>query len=467
MAFFPVLLCGGFGTRLWPLSRRETPKQFVIWDDGKLLFERAYERATSHPQAVEVICLGNTQHRILIEALCGSNAKTKLLLEPMSRNTAASIASAALLLTETNPRAVLACIPSDQHIGDTNAFHRALTRTLEIAEDGWIVIMGVVPREASQSYGYILPGDSVGEDARRVRTFFEKPNAEDALTYVQSGYLWNSGMVIARADVLIAALHKHVPNVLSASRAALDNAVRDDKSVVLDAESFSACEAVSFDYAVLEQEKNIAVVDFRGDWSDVGSWPEFAKLYKSTIDENQLIGCAAAKSCINTMIYSPERLTVALGLRDCVVVDTPDAVLVGKKSALGELRTIVAELEIAGKEEVIRKRRVDRPWGYFESITSGPGYQVKRITVKPGAALSLQYHNHRAEHWVIVQGLARVTCNEKTFELKANQSTYLPQKSVHRLENPGADILEVIEVQHGHYLGEDDIVRLEDQYGRQ
>jgi mannose-1-phosphate guanylyltransferase / mannose-6-phosphate isomerase len=467
MTVLPVILCGGSGTRLWPLSRRDVPKQFVVSKDNKTLFQRTYERAESHPAVRDVICICNTAQRFLVDsALEHTGWKGPLILEPVPRNTAASIASTALLVAEKDPTAILVCIPSDQDIGNIKAFHAAVTQSVAVARKGWLTIMGVAPREASTSFGYILPGESIGDGARRVRCFAEKPNVDDAQRYVSDGYLWNSGMVIARADVLIAALDKCVPQILKACRAAIQGAQRVSKDIFLDAAPFASCEAISFDHAVLEREKDLAIVDFDEDWNDVGSWPEFAKLYEADLEKNRLIGQVAAKSCRNTLIYSPVRLTVALGLRDCIVVDTPDALLVAERSMITELKNTVAELDAAGKEEVVRHKRVVRPWGYFEVMAVGLGFQVKRIAVLPSAALSLQYHNYRSEHWVVVRGVATVTCDEQKFELKSKESTYIPLKSVHRLENLGTELLEVVEVQYGNYLGEDDIVRLDDQYGR-
>jgi mannose-1-phosphate guanylyltransferase / mannose-6-phosphate isomerase len=467
MTVIPVILCGGSGTRLWPLSRRDMPKQFVVSKENKTLFVRTYERAKSHPAVREIICVCNSAQRFLVDsALEGTDRKGSLILEPVARNTAASIASAALLVADKDPTAVLVCMPSDHDIGNTEAFHAAVTKSMSTARKGWLTLLGVVPREASGSFGYILPGESIGDGARRVQCFAEKPNADDARRYVSEGYLWNSGMVIARADVLIAAFEKHAPQVLNACRAALKNAQRDSNGITLDTDAFASCQSISFDYAVLEREKTLAIVDFDGNWNDVGSWPEFAKFYEADQDENRLFGQITAKGCRNTLVFSPERLTVALGLRDCIVVDTPDALLVAESSTIGELKNVVAELELAGKEEVAHHKRVVRPWGYFEVMAGGAGFQVKRIAVMPSAALSLQYHNHRSEHWVVVRGRATVTCDERKFELKQKESTYIPVKSVHRLANPGTELLEIIEVQHGNYLGEDDIVRLDDQYGR-
>jgi mannose-1-phosphate guanylyltransferase / mannose-6-phosphate isomerase len=466
MTVLPVILCGGSGTRLWPLSRRDMPKQFVVSKENKTLFLRTYERAKSHPAVREVICICNNAQRFLVESALGGTGQGSLILEPVPRNTAASIASAALLVAEKDPTAVLVCIPSDHDIGDTEAFHAALTQSLATAKKGWLTLLGVVPREASGAFGYILPGESIGDGARRVRRFAEKPNANDAQRYVSEGYLWNSGMVIARADVLISALEKYVPQILQACRAAVQTAKREPNGIVLDADPFASCQSISFDHAVLERENSLAIVDFDEDWNDVGSWPEFAKFYEADHEKNRLVGEVTAKGCKNTLVFSPERLTVALGLLDCIVVDTPDALLVAERSMIAELKNAVAELEAAGKEQVVHHKRVVRPWGYFEVISGGPGFQVKRIGVLPSAALSLQYHNHRSEHWVVVRGVATVTCDERKFELKQKESTYIPLKSVHRLENPGTELLEVVEVQHGSYLGEDDIVRLDDQYGR-
>jgi mannose-1-phosphate guanylyltransferase/mannose-6-phosphate isomerase len=466
---YPVILCGGSGTRLWPLSRRDLPKQFAVVREGKSLFERTYERASSYPPADGTVCVGHQDYRFLIKELTqNSGKKNILILEPAPRNTAPAIASAALYLAEAEPDSIIMCMPADHEIASTEFFHNTLTEAVHAAAAGWIAILGVTPSHAATSFGYIRPGKPIENagSARKVDRFVEKPDEQTALQYVRDGYRWNSGMVVGRVDVIIDALARHVPDVLAACRTALSGATEEYGHISLEPDAFLACESISFDHAVLEKDDRVAVVDLDGEWSDVGNWTELAKLYPQDAQLNRSVGQAEMRSCEEVLVHSPERLTVALGLRNLVIVDTADALLVADRSKLDDLKGVVGELAAAGRVEVASHRRVARPWGSYEAIDRGGNYQVKRITVKPGGALSLQYHHHRAEHWVVVKGRARVTCAERQFDLNENESTYIPKGAVHRLENPGSEPLQLIEVQSGTYLGEDDIVRLEDSYGR-
>jgi mannose-1-phosphate guanylyltransferase/mannose-6-phosphate isomerase len=465
---FPVLLCGGSGTRLWPLSRRDEPKQFVIYKEGQSLLRRTYERAKFHPQAKTVVCVGNAAHEFLIRDAVGNSSEGDLLiLEPQARNTAASIACAALLLEGADPDAILACMPADHDIGSQQVFHATVSSAIRVAEEGWITILGVVPQEPSSSLGYIAAGAGIGTlGARHVERFIEKPAPEKAAAYLAGGYLWNSGIVIAQAGVLVAALERHVPDVLVACRSALAKATRTGNALKLEECSFLSCPTISFDYAVLEREQKLAVVDFAGQWCDVGNWPEYSRFYPADIEGNRVIGNVKAKSCMDSIVIGSERLSVVLGLREAIVVDTPDALLVADRSRLSELKDVVTELQLAGREEVIHHLKVLRPWGHYRTIFQTKGYSVKNIAVNPGASLSLQYHHHRSEHWVVTKGVGLVTCNDRKFELASNESVYIPCGAVHRLENTGRGVLELIEVQLGEYLAEDDIVRLEDRYGR-
>jgi mannose-1-phosphate guanylyltransferase/mannose-6-phosphate isomerase len=466
--FFPVILCGGSGIRLWPLSRQEFPKQFAVLRDGKSLFERTYERARTFPLADAVVCIGHQDYRFLIKEVTQRfGAGGVLLLEPAVRNTAAAIASTALYLAQGEPDAIMLCMPADHEIPSVESFHARLTEASRLAEAGWIVTLGVKPSRAATSFGYIRPGELLGGAGigRRVDHFVEKPDEAAALEYVRGGYRWNSGIVVGRLDVIIDALSRHAPGVLESCRRALAGAVEEFGHLSLPSEPFLACESISFDHAVLEKEDRVAVVDFDGEWSDVGSWTELARLYPGE-QSNHKLGPVEMRSCRDLLVHSPDRLTVALGLRNLLIVDTSDALLIADRSKLDDLRAVVGELSAAGRTEVVSHRRVARPWGSYEGIDRGESYLVKRITVNPGAALSLQYHHHRAEHWVVVSGTARVTCSGRQFDLKENESTYIPRGAVHRLENPGSRPLHLIEVQSGDYLGEDDIVRLEDSYGR-
>jgi mannose-1-phosphate guanylyltransferase/mannose-6-phosphate isomerase len=373
----------------------------------------------------------------------------------------------ALCVAQRDPQGILACMPADHVIGGGTAFQETVSNAAATAEAGWIVILGVAPSYPATSFGYIQPGKALdGGGARKVARFVEKPGEAQAKDYVRNGYLWNSGMVVARADVLLHALERHAPDVLGLCRQALDRASEDLGAIVLDQASFSSARSIAFDYAVLEQHDRIAVVEFEGNWSDLGSWPETAKLYPADENDNRSVGEVRLKDCKMSFVHGQGRLVVGIGLRNVAIVDTTDALLVADLSKIDGLKDAVGEMSQLEQPEAISHRRVYRPWGHYEPVDRGEKYQVKRITVKPGGVLSLQYHHRRAEHWVVVKGQALVTCGDKQFLMYENQSTYIPQGAIHRLENPGSDPLELIEVQSGSYLGEDDIVRVSDYYGR-
>jgi mannose-1-phosphate guanylyltransferase / mannose-6-phosphate isomerase len=467
--FSAVILCGGSGTRLWPMSRSDTPKQFAIMIDGKSLFQRTYDRVIGHPALDRVVCLTHRNHRFEVRAVTGeSEDRNTVILEPTSRNTAAAIACAALFAAREDPSTILACLPADHDIGEVERFHQSLSKAVHVASDGWLTVLSVVPREASTAFGYLLPGEQLSKKpyARRLKSFIEKPDPIHANEFIQAGYRWNSGMIVARADVLIDALKQHVPDLLASCTAALPDGQDEFRNINLEAKSFAACQNISFDHAVLEKHHRIAVVDLDAGWTDVGSWNEFAKFQPADGSGNRIAGEVLTRSCEESFIHSPDRLTVALGLKNLIVIDTRGALLVAERSKLAGLKDVVVDLVKEGRTEATSHCRVTRPWGAYECIDRGQGFQVKRITVRPGEALSLQYHNHRAEHWVVVKGQAVVTCSDRRFLLSENESTYIPKGAVHRLENHGNELLELIEVQFGTDLNEDDIVRLDDAYGR-
>ena len=468
---FPIVLCGGAGTRLWPLSREELPKQFVPIAGDHSLLEMTLARARLLARDERVLCVAGEAHRFLTgETLDAMGMDSKLLLEPAPRNTAPALGCAALWALSVDRDAVLACLPADHHIADGDAFARVIGEAVSGAQAGWWMTLGVTPDHASTAYGYIEAGAALGDGlaGHQVQRFIEKPDRETATRLIADGHLWNAGIFVVRADQMLEALAKHAPAVANACKAAMAGLAADGRFLRMDGQAISASPSISIDYAVLEHHDRIGVLPFAGAWSDVGSWSAVAEVASSPDDGcgNRGEGDIRFVDCHNTYLYSPNRLTVALGLEDLVVIDTPDALLVARKDRAEDVREIVDALKREGREEALVHRRQARPWGSFESTDRGERFQVKRITVKPGASLSLQYHHHRSEHWTVVAGTARVTCNENVFTLSENESTYIPCGAVHRLENPGEEPLELIEVQCGSYLGEDDIVRLEDKYGR-
>ena len=465
----PVIMCGGSGTRLWPVSRKQSPKQFVPMIGESSLFDLTLLRASAISDSGKMICIANQAYKHQIEnALARKNLNADIVLEPMARNTAAALGSAALVSSERDPGSVLVCLPSDHVCPDSAAFAASIDIAAQHARAGMWMTLGVTPRFVTSAYGYILPGEVLPGDglAVRVRQFAEKPDANMAEMIIADGGLWNAGVFVVTAENLIDALEEHAPDILKSCRTALSQAERDGDTVHLNEDAFAACRAESIDYAVLENHENAGMVPLDAEWSDAGSWNSVSALTEPDASGNRLDGDIQVFGGKNNYVRSPHKLSVVLGVEDLVVVDTPDALLVTTKGASEDLKTAIASLETQEREELENHRLVTRPWGTFESLERGEGYQVKRLTVTPGSVLSLQYHHHRSEHWVVVRGTALVTRDEQEFELKKNESTYIPQGAVHRLKNPGEDILEIIEVQLGSYLGEDDIVRLEDQYGR-
>jgi mannose-1-phosphate guanylyltransferase/mannose-6-phosphate isomerase len=465
----PVILCGGSGTRLWPLSRKSFPKQFVPLIGDKSLLTLTLERVGM--LGPDLLCVAAEDHRFLItDAMDDAGLQGRVILEPHARNTAAAIALAAI---EVGDDGLLLVCPADHHIPDTAVFRRVIEQGMPAAQAGSIVTFGVVPTFPSTAYGYIEAGNALGadKDVRAVLRFIEKPAADKATALLLAGnVLWNAGIFLARADVLLDALRKHAPDILdqcAAAMAACDTDKRDGHHFIRpQAALFSACRAESIDYAVLEHNDNIAVVPFAGIWSDVGSWNAVAGLTPADGDGNRVEGKGVVLGARNTFIHAPHRTVVALGTTNLLIIDTPDAVLIADQDHAEQVKHVVGMLESRQQPEAGMHRKVGRPWGWYDSIDAGERFQVKRIAVKPGASLSLQMHHHRAEHWIVVCGTAEVTRGEEIFLLTENQSTYIPVGEVHRLRNPGKTMLEMIEVQSGTYLGEDDIVRLEDHYGR-
>ena len=463
----PVILCGGSGTRLWPLSRKSFPKQFVPLIGDKSLLQLTLERVgqLGGATSVEVLCVASEEHRYLVlEAMQAAGVSGSVILEPVARNTAAAMALAAL---KAQPGQWLLFCPADHHIPDARAFAAMVEQGKSAAGQGAIVSFGVRPSYPSTAYGYIEQGALRPDTSFSVARFIEKPSLGKAQDLIlQGNFLWNAGIFLCKASTLLEALEAHAPDILASCRKAMDAAVYDESFIRPQTQAFAACRAESIDYAVMENHANIAVVPFTGAWSDVGSWNAVADMTLPDVNGNRVAGQGLAIEATKTYIHAPYRPVVALGTHDLLIIDTPDAVLVATADHAESVKIVVAELEARRTPQAAMHRKVSRPWGSYDSIDMGERFQVKRIVVKPGATLSLQKHYHRAEHWIVVKGTARVTRGEKTFLLTENQSTYIPIGELHRLHNPGKTPLEMIEVQSGSYLGEDDIVRYEDSYGR-
>ncbi len=464
----PVILCGGSGTRLWPLSRKALPKQFVPLIEGKSLMQLTLQRVAALNNANDrprVMCVASEAHRFLTEeAMRMAGVKGDIILEPVARNTAPAMALAAL---HADAADLLLFCPADHHIPDAVAFVDMVNRASAAAEAGALITFGVNPSFPSTAYGYLEKGPLKADGSYAVSKFIEKPDAQTAVSLLLRGdTLWNAGLFLCRADVLLAALQLHAPDILQSCRKAMLDVVRDGRFLRPEVKAFSACRAQSIDYCVMEKQEGIAVFPFHGAWSDVGSWNAVADLSQPDAQNNRVFGQGTVLQSEGTYIHAPCRPVVALGTKDLLIIDTPDALLVAARTHVEDVRLVVAALEARQTPEATQHRRVARPWGWFDGVESGDRFQVKRIMVRPGASLSQQMHHHRAEHWVVVKGVAEVTRGIKTFLLTENQSTYIPIGEVHRLRNPGKTELEIIEVQSGSYLGEDDIVRFADEYGR-
>ena len=465
LPIIPVILSGGSGTRLWPLSREVYPKQFLPLVGDDTMLQATWKRVASIAGKPPIV-VANQEHRFMAaEQLRECNvAPQALILEPIGRNTAPAIAIAALQALSNGDDALLLVLPSDHVVRNEPAFHAAVQQAAVAAEAGKLVTFGIVPTAPETGYGYIkaVSGDGV----RAVERFVEKPNLQTAEQYVASGeYYWNSGMFLFKASRYLSELEALQPAILAACRTALDKASRDNDFVRLDADAFAASPNDSIDYAVMEKTADAAVVPLDAGWNDVGSWSALWDVSDKDADGNAYHGDVIALDCKDSYAYGT-RLITMVGLRDVVVVETDDAVFVGHKDRVQDVKEIVGKIKRDGRSEAAAHRKVYRPWGAYDSIDSGTRFQVKRITVKPGATLSLQMHHHRAEHWIVVSGTAEVTRGEEVILLTENQSTSIPLGVTHRLKNPGRLPLELIEVQSGSYLVEDDIVRFEDSYGR-
>ena len=472
MQIHPVILCGGSGTRLWPMSRGGYPKQYLKLTGEHTLVQQTALRLRGIADITAPVVVTNNEQRFLVaEQLRQVDvASSAIVLEPVSRNTAPAIAVAALLALRDSPDALLLVLPSDHVIAGEAAFIKAAEAAAQIAKDGYLVTFGIAPTEPHTGYGYIRSGASLvdGEQTFAVDSFVEKPDAETARRFIDEGrYYWNSGMFMLKASTYMEELRRCEPEIALQAELSLKGAQHDQDFVRLDAQAFGACPDISVDHAVMEKTKRAAVVAVSDlGWNDIGSWTALADIAAHDAQGNALIGDVLTDAVTNSYIRAEHRLVAAIGLDNVVIVETADAVLVAHRDQAQDVKKIVAQLNAMGRHESVTHRRVVRPWGSYEGIDSGDRFQVKRIIVSPGAQLSLQMHHHRAEHWIVVKGTALVTNGDKEIILTENQSTYIPVGITHRLLNPGKIPLELIEVQSGAYLGEDDIVRFEDTYGR-
>ncbi len=466
----PVLLSGGSGTRLWPLSREAYPKQFLPLAGDDTMLQATWLRVAALADAAHalnrpIVVAGEDLRFLVAEQLRQIGAPVPaILLEPIGRNTAPAIAAAALQAMAAGDDPLLLVLPSDHVVRDADAFRNAVRVAMPAAEAGALVTFGIVPNAPETGFGYIQA--AAGDGVRKVLRFVEKPDAATAQSYLGAGgYFWNSGMFLLRASRYLEELQRFRPEIVDAVRAAFEGAARDGDFIRLDKQAFSSCPSDSIDYAVMEKTDAAMVLPVDIGWNDVGSWSALWDVSEQDGDGNAHHGDVIAIDSRNSYAYA-QRLVALVGVDDLVVVETDDAVLVARKDKVQQVKDVVATLKSQQRTQAALHREVHRPWGSYDSVDAGDGFQVKRIKVKPGARLSLQSHTRRAEHWIVVRGVARVTRDNDVFELFANQSTYIPIGAKHRLENPGAEMLELIEVQSGDYLGEDDIVRYEDVYGR-
>lgn len=465
----PVIMAGGSGSRLWPLSRQLNPKQFLCLTDSQnsMLQSTMLRLEGLDHELPLIIC--NEEHRFLVAEQLRQLGKVRaeILLEPAARNTAPALALAALRLIAEGADPLMLVLAADHLIENIEAFHSSIKTAKRLAETGKLVTFGVVPTSAETGYGYLQKGEALSGNSFVVSRYVEKPDSENAQRYLASGdYLWNSGMFLFRASRYIEELSKFRPDILEACQNAIARCAQDGDFIRADQESFTACPDESVDYAVMERTADAVMVSLDAGWSDIGSWAALWSVSEKSAQGNSIAGDAMIHNTRNTLIRAEHRLVATVGLEDLIIVETKDAVLVAHKDHVQDIKHIVETIKLEGRHEHISHREAYRPWGMYDSVDHGARYQVKRITVKPGAKLSLQMHHHRAEHWVVVSGTARVTNGEKTYLITENQSTYIPIGQIHTLENPGVIPLELIEVQSGSYLGEDDIVRYEDKYGR-
>ncbi|WP_111748689.1 mannose-1-phosphate guanylyltransferase/mannose-6-phosphate isomerase [Salinisphaera orenii] len=466
----PVILTGGNGTRLWPLSRQAQPKPFLSLNGGLTLLQATLTRIAADERTASPLVVCNSEHRFLVAEQCNEVQRDPelVLLEPNGRDTAPALTTAAMAASESNDEdAVLLVMPADHVFRDQAAFRQGVETAVAAAEDGRLLTFGVRPDRVETGYGYLHAGVCGADGTCEVRRFVEKPDAQTAQSYLEFGeHYWNSGIFAMRTSRWLEEAERHTPAIFEACRSAYHEGHRNGNFHQLNATAFGECPAESIDYAVMERAERVAMVPLDAGWSDVGSWRSLNEVFECDADGNVVRGDVLMHNTRDSIVSAHSRLVTTVGLSDVIVAETQDAVLVVHKDQVQDVKKVVQNLDNDERDEGRQHRRVPRPWGAYEPLDLGECYQVKRLTVSPGAELSLQMHYHRSEHWVVVSGTARVTIGDDTFELEPNQSTHIPIGTVHRLANPHTEPLEVIEVQSGDYLGEDDIVRFDDVYGR-
>ena len=469
MQIIPVILSGGSGTRLWPLSRKEYPKQYLTLVGANTMLQDTILRLNGLDNLTDPIIICNADHRFLVAEQCqqiGVKNPT-ILLEPVGRNTAPAIAAAALQSLKDSDGSILLVLSADHVIQDVERFHQAIIIANQQAQSGKLAIFGIVPTDANTGYGYIKASKDDVNGAYKVEEFVEKPDLKTAEFYLEQGsYLWNSGMFMFQARTFIDELITHTPNIVASVNNAVNNSVQDLDFIRLEKQAFESSPSDSIDYALMEKSNNVVVVSLDAQWNDIGAWPALYDIGKKDGQGNVIKGDVITQDTTNTYINVDHHLVAAIGVDSLIIIDTPDATFITTQDKAQEVKNIVESLQAGGRFESIAHRKVYRPWGWYDSIESGEYFQVKRLHVNPGAKLSLQMHHKRAEHWVVVSGTATVTNGKKTFSLNKGESTYIPLGVTHALENQTKEPLEIIEVQSGTYLGEDDIIRFKDRYGR-
>lgn len=467
----PVILAGGSGSRLWPLSRQHYPKQLLKLFGDKTMLQQTLLRLEGLEDTAAPVVVCNEAHRFMVaeQLLEMGIPDTAILLEPVARNTAPALALAAIQARQVDPRATLLVLSADHMIRDITAFQQAVRQAVQGAEQGALVTFGVQPDRPETGYGYIKAkdGSETAAGLYPVERFVEKPDLPTAQSYLEAGcYYWNSGMFVFRVDVFLEELEARSPEVLEAAIAAHSAATKDLDFIRIDKASFAKAPNISIDYALMEKSDKVACVPLNAGWSDVGDWRSFSELSVQDEAGNSFIGDSIDIDSRNTLVFSRDKLVATIGVSDLMIINTPDAVLIADKSRAQDVKSVITHIEQQDRSEHLQHREVYRPWGCFDAIDDGDRYQVNRIRVKPGASLSLQIHHHRAEHWIVVKGVALVQKGDDVMLLSENESTYIPVGVKHRLTNPGKIPLEIIEVQSGSYLKDDDVIRYEDSYGR-